>query len=250
MGVTGLSAFSGMRAIFGGVSYVDEILALFNPIAWWRQAEGVGAISNDVIDSPNQDGAYTGISWRVPPDTTPNSGASPYFDGANDYDNVFTGTFQGNWNGAVGSVMVLARVEPGAWTDGANRYLLHVAVDANNEIRIWKTNANNTVRWIYRAGGSTDQLIQAGHADTDWFTVGMTWIRAAPNEIRFYFNGVLELGPQAIGVWVGNIVTAIIGASTLVPALVWHGNIADVLIFDTVLSGPQMATLSGILRGV
>lgn len=236
------------RAILGGKRpYFKKVLAT-GPIAYWPQWELTGSVSEDlVLDA--QDGAYTGATLNAT--AAPDGSPSPFFDGVNDFNNVFTATLQGQFNGSEGSVAAWARVaNAGVWTDGALRFSVGLRATAANRLDIEKDAANNRLDFVYVAGGAIRTVVHTPITDVGWMHLVMTWSASAgaTGEMRAFLNGIQTGVTQInLGVWVGNLLntrTNIGCDNTVGPASVWHGYLAHVSVWDRPLSPDEIANLA------
>lgn len=240
------------RSLLGGVAastYIDKVMS-YSPIAYWPLWEAVGATAVCQVNSPAQDGTYVGVTLGQPGIGDGNT--APFFDGTNDYVDIYSVPFNAAFKGLEGTFAVWARVfNVGVWTDGANRFLGLIRTDANNEIQCYKSVAANTLTWYFRAGTVLDNIVQGGYTDVDWFLYGLTWSRSAgaTGEVRAYFNGA-QVGTTQTGLgnWVGalNPVQCLIGSYLGPPALAWHGWLAHKFVLDYAASGPQMLDLATV----
>src|SRR3990172_10333685 len=101
-------------------------------LAYWMQAEGSGAVALDTSGN-SRTGAYTGVDLGQA--GIGDGKTCPWFDGANDYNNVYTTSLRDAFNGSEGTVAIWAKVNSAAvWTDGANRIIFRLRVDGNNYV--------------------------------------------------------------------------------------------------------------------
>jgi hypothetical protein len=232
----------------GGQSYTQRVLAT-GPIAYWVMGEGAGLVSQDEINSPAQDGAYTGVTLGQPGIGDGNT--SPLFDGANDYNNIYTVTLNGVINGAEGSFSCWMRVSgAGVWTDGTVRAGVGIYhTDAVQRIvNISKSSANNTLFFQRFVNAVVKQHTVTPITTTDWFNVFYTWSEAA-DEVRAFIDGVEQgVALNAIQNWAGNLNTirTCIGARATTPLDPWDGYLAHAALWNVVLTPAQIATLATV----
>lgn len=229
----------------GGQTYSSKVLG-YNPIAYWPLWETSGLTAHCLVNSPAQDGTYTGVTLGQPGIGDGNT--CPWFDGANDYVNIFSAALSAAFDGSEGTVMIWARVNNAAvWTNGLGHVALKLGEDANNYGRIrQKTAVNNQVSYIYIAGGVAEYVATAPHAETTWIHRAITWSSAA-NHFQPYYAGAPDgLGLGALGAYVGNLANGfcIIGAESLAPILVQHGWLARCAVFDRPLLPAEIADLA------
>lgn len=145
-----------------------------------------------------------------------------------------------------GTIIIAARVaNAGVWTDGANRYMVSLVIDAGNQVSLRKHSDNNKMRLNYTAGG-VGKFIDVTTSTTGIFTVAITW-DVGGDEFKAYFNGV-QVGAtlNALGTWVGNLFSAqtVIGAFDISPINVWHGDLAYPELYSRALTQPEIAAIS------
>ena len=228
----------------GDESYSERVL-LTDPVAYWPLWERSGTVAECLVNSA-QDGTYTGVTLAnasIPVIGT----VAPYFDGTNDYVDVYSATLAAAFSGVTGTVMAWAKVNAAAvWTDGTERGILRWSVNAANYIHLAKMAANNTVRWLYRAGGVNSIVNNNALSTTDWMMIVMTW-DAAADQMKAYYNGTQEGATQnGLGVWAGGlgVNTTLIGANVNAPNAVWHGWLAHCAIWDKVIDASTIAELA------
>ena len=215
----------------------DHLLAL------WRLNETAGTAVADSSGN-GRSGTATGVTW-VP--AGPNGARAASFDGVNDLVNVYSAGLAGAFNGDEGSLLLWCRAaNADVWADGSFRRLVYFGADADNEIFCDKTNSGS-VR-LYREGdGTADYASTDGAAlGTAWHCLAMTW-SATADENRYYLDGALLDTDTGLGSWDGALSNTLttLGAYTTTPAMVWHGDLALVALWDTPLTGGEMAALGG-----
>ena len=210
-------------------------------IGFWPQDELTGTVSRDASPEGN-DGVYTGVDLGQP--GIGDGRTAPFFDGTNDFDNVYSAGLAADFSGVTGSMLIWHKVNAAAvWTDGVARYLLQFLVDANNYVLIFKSNANDFITYHYNAGGTLESALK-GTSDADWMCLAMTW--NAAGDMLAYFNGANTGSPAIAGVWVGvpAVNKSLIGAGTIVPANPAHGWLGPGALWNTELTPGQIAYLS------
>lgn len=218
------------------VQFHQRILEL-DPIALWIQDEKQGAVAYDwvtVRTGGARNGAYTGVTLGQP--GVGFGRTSPFYDGANDYTNIWSANFAAAFDGAEGTFGMLARVaNVGVWKDATFRVIGVIRVDNNNRMVIRRSNANNRMD-IFRIGGGITSIRQInGLITTEWFFVALTWSEVA-DEVRVFYKDVtdprsfnIQQGAtiNGLGAWVGAPVNTLtlLGAETNAPLNPWHGYI-------------------------
>ena len=102
-------------------TYFKRVLAIdpTHLLGYWPLWEPGGSVAYD-ISGHNRHGAYTGVTLGHA--GIGDGNGCPFFDGANDYANIYSASLASAFNGAEGTVAVLLKVaKAGVWTDGTNR---------------------------------------------------------------------------------------------------------------------------------
>ena len=224
--------------------YSRKVLG-FGPIAYWPLDEASGGVARCLVN-PLQNGTYTGVTL-ADDSSGPFGTPAPFFDGANDYVNVFTAALSAAFDGQEGSAGIWVRVaNAGVWTDGASRYSIYIGADGNNWVEQRKDAVNNTTRKRYRANGTVSAAVAAASYAT-WAYWVITWSRSAgaTGEYKSYLNGVQEGVTQVnIDNWAGGLAFCYIGEANGVPASVWHGWLAHGALWDRALSASEILDLA------
>ena len=214
-------------------------------IGFWPQNEASGGVSFD-HSGLDHHGAYTGVTLGQP--GVPGMGmTSPFYDGANDFNNIYSLALNAAINGSEGTLLQWAKVNSAAeWTDGVQRFVCNLTDDVQNRIMIRKSAANNNVDFLYEAGNILELHSEGGITSVNWMVVALTW-SAADDEVNSYIDAVLLNTDVGLGVWAGGgfgATTTVIGAEITTPATVWHGNIGPSLLYAVALTQPAIAYLS------
>lgn len=232
----------------GGLqTYIDKVLG-YGPIAYWPLNESSGTVAQCLVN-PAQNGTYNSDVSGWPPGTGIGDGnTAPFFDGANDFINIYSATLAAAFNGAAGTVACWAKVvNVGAWTDTVTRKTVTLRVDGSNFVYCpHKKNTNNTYLAQYNAAGTLEAVQTAGHTDVTWMHLAMTWDKAA-EQMKAFKSGSQEGATQvALGIWAGALsaTQTVIGARNTAISDPWHGWIQHPGVWDTVLTQPQIADLA------
>lgn len=230
----------------GGSGYYKKILSTApgSLIGFWRQNEESGTTSEDISGEDN-DGSYTGVTLANArgPDGQP----VPYYDGANDYNNIYSAAFNTDFDGSEGTALVWAKVNgAGVWTDGTERRLIQLRADTDNRLWMGRYIGNNEFSFFYEANATAESTDYAFSA-MGWFCAAMTWSNSG-DSVVFFINGDLVTSHSTIGTWAGalNNDQAIIGARITTPTNVWHGWLGPVAIWSTPLTPEQVAYVSAV----
>lgn len=229
--------------------YLNRVLSIESDslIGVWLQNELSGSVSFDRSGQGN-DGAYTGVTLGQP--GVPGMGlTSPLYDGANDFNNIYSAGLNSDFDGAEGTLLAWAKVSGvGVWDDSTFRHIVRIAVDGENKIGLMKSNVENQLRIDYEAGNVLETATNSALAGTlDFFVIAITWSKTA-DAIFYYINGASFATDTALGTWVGNLsnTTTAIGVSAITPAQIWSGPIGPVALWNKALTADQVATLSKV----
>jgi hypothetical protein len=231
----------------GGVAdYSQKVLNVFGSslIAYLPRGEAAGTTATDA--GPN---GYNGADTNV---TLGQAGigdgrTAPSYNGSTSFTNWFSAGLQGAFNGAEGTLLLWFKVaSSGVWTDGVNRRLITLQVNASNRILLERAAANGQLDWTYSAGGTAKGRSKTGLSATGWICIAETWSKSA-DQVIAYYNGVREGAIlTGLGTFAGSLAstTTVIGAASTVPVAVWSGMIAHIALGNTALSATQIATLA------
>jgi len=228
------------------VPYSNKVLRT-DPAACWPLWETAGGYAECLVNSPAQNGAYTGVTLGdgVGPDGSP----CPFFDGVNDFVDIYSAILSAAFDGGEGSMMIWAKVNAvEVWTDGANRMALHLGTNtSNNYLRMMKESANNRMQWLYYAGGTADSASKSALSDTDWVMLAMTWSKSA-DLLQYFYDGSREAIDTGLGTYVDALVETYtnVGSQTESGLLPWHGWLAHCAIWDRPLTQAEIAALAAV----
>lgn len=223
-------------------SYRDLVLSIVpgGPVAYWPLTEASGATVQDA-SGHGYTGTYTGVDYGQaglrPGETSPGFGAG------GDRANVFSAGLASAFNGATGTLLCWVKLGLSAWTDATFRSIVDIEVNSSNRLLISKSGTNNVILIDYVAGGTLTETLMYAEQSTDWLMLGMTWDKPN-NRVWIYLNGTPFFTSPSIGTWSGTIATAVIGAMTAAGGNGLVGNVAHVALWNTPLTGPQVAALA------
>jgi len=216
-------------------------------IGYWPLDEVSGTVCHDLSGNA-RNGSYVGVDLAK---TGIGDGRTcPYFDGVNDYVNIYSASLAAAFNGAEGTFLCwIKAVSAADWAAATVGAMTRIAADAaSNGIRILNGAAND-IEWKYIAGGITVQVIAAATVNKmDWQCLSMTWSKAI-DQFRVYARGI-QIGTTqtGLGVWTGTPTATrmIVGANTVDPALPLHGNLAHVALWRSALSSQENESLGRV----
>lgn len=235
----------------GGKDYRRKILS-YGPIAYWMLAEAAGGVAYDEVTDPNhldinQSGDHVGVTLGQP--GIGDGRTCPFYDGANDYTDIYSAILNGAFDGAEGTALAWLKVfNAGVWIDGAARNAVRLhGTTATNLVAFRKDTTSNQVTLRYIAGGTIKDVVIAVSA-ISWIALGLTW-SASADEIRGYLNGVQQGATlTGLGTWAGVLSTTevCIGAADTIPQAVTHGYVAHSALWDSALAPAIMADLAAV----
>jgi hypothetical protein len=215
-----------------------------NLLAYWPLDEASGAIAHD-LSGNGFHGAYTGVDLAQP--GIGDGRTSPYFDGINDFVNIYTAGLANVFSGARGTLVIWAKIESaGVWADGVLRNMVHIAVDGtSNILGIRKATLVNYISIPYFAGGTDDTQSYSISPVPAWLMYGVTW-DAGNDILRGFIRGV-EILPSGstLGVWTGSLAPnrCVIGARTNTATDPWFGYLAHCALWNCALTPREMGIL-------
>jgi len=129
-------------------------------------------------------------------------------------------------------------------------YLVYLAVDANNYIRIYFDTTANQFNGTYSAGGTASSvngglLYNVGYG-AQWHHFALSW-SATGDAVKYYQDGVQQGSTQtSLGTWAGSIAatTSVVGSSSTTAADVWTGWMQHLAIWSIALSDDDIAELA------
>jgi hypothetical protein len=227
--------------------YINKILGLFGSsiIAYWPLNERAGSVAFD-LSGNGRNGAYTGVDLGR--NGIGDRQTCPYFDGANDYLDIYSANLAAAFNGNEGSFLVWLEVRnPSIWTDGIGRIAARLRADGNNYVQLDKNTLINSWRGLYVAGSVIKQM-SVTYSNGAFFNCAITWSKS-DDSVKIYLNGVQALSTlHSLGVWSGSLVSGstVIGASSTTPGSPWCGYLAHALLLNRAAT-PAEVLQAGVL---
>lgn len=237
------SRLAKMMMLMGGKSraYTDKILGTqpANMIAYWPLIGNANDISGHGFNGV----AHANVTWTAGGGVDGNTCAT--FAG-NALINCFSAGLAAAVNGQEGSMAAWVKVSAAEdWADAAWRSVVSLLrTSSNNSVAIAKTSTANRMGCYYTANAVGDAALKSDAGpSTAWIHYGMTWSLTA-DKVIYYFNGTAFETDTDLGTFVNPITLFLIGANDLAVGQPWKGSIQHVPIWDTPLSGDQMASLA------
>ncbi len=212
-------------------------------IGFWPLNETSGTTAID-YSGLGHDGTYVGVTLGDP--GVPGMGfTSPFFDGVNDFVNIYSAALAAAFSGAELTITGFGMVNPGAWTDGVSRRAVTFETNANNQHFLKKDNTNNVFEERATNGG-VSRLFQIIDGGADFFHFALT-VSESADEAQGYLRG-LPIGGvlNGLGVYAGALLATrtLIGALTTAPLLPWHGWQGPCTLWSRALTPAEIAYLS------
>jgi len=228
-------------------SLASKILAVqaANRIAYWKLDEASGTSAVD--SSPTgANGVYTS-TFTLDQNGVGDGSRSTLFAGGR----VSLATNLGLIDTAIGNksagtIFVACQVTNiGVWTDATIRGIFHIGTDANNHIFINKNNTSNQVILSHRAGGTVKTVSSVSLSFVTFFTVCLTWDKAA-DQVIGYINGIPQSAPlTGLGTYVGTLGSGFsaIADSSSSGSQPYAGWLSHVVLWKVALTPAEVASL-------
>jgi hypothetical protein len=208
--------------------YINKIIGLFGSsiIGYWPLNERAGAVAYDLSGNARH-GAYTGVDLAQA--GVGDRQVSPYFDGVNDYVDIYSPGLAGAFNGAEGTIMIWMRVlDLSKWTPSSSAFSMLLRTDANNLVQMYISSTANNFNVAHVGGGTSKIKLITGMTSLKYLHFGLTWSYST-NRARAFYGGVQFGGDMTgLGVWVGalNSATCLLGSGSKTPTGVHNGWLA------------------------
>jgi hypothetical protein len=227
----------------GAQSYVRQLRQIFGSglIALWPMDERSGSVAYDRSGN-GRNGAHTGVTLDYAAGIR--GSRAIYYDGANDYTNVYSASLAAAFNGNEGTLMTWARVANAAvWTDGTVRVIARCcATVANNDYWIGRSTVNNELTCNAFIGGASKERRISSLESTGWMNIALTWSKT-DDAVTAYLDGVARSSIGELGTFVGGLdsTRTIIGAGATTPNNQWPGLIGPTLLCNYAATPAQIA---------
>ena len=246
---TQIRSASHRRRILGAATYTDKVLAT-GPLLYFplNETAGAAAVNYGSLGTA-ANGSYTGVTLANAAGPA-GEGMAPFFDGANDYVDIYSAALDAAFSGATGTVMAWAKVAAGAWNDGTIRKVFRILGDINNYYEMGQLAAANTSQHYGKAGGGAAS-INTGMSPATWICFAQTWSDGNnDDEFRAFISGAQTGATSAnLNNWTAgglNANGAVIGAASTVPQNPWHGWLAHAAVWDHVKTPAEILDLATV----
>lgn len=233
----------------GKRAYYKKIVRTFGSalIGYWPLWESGGSVAADKSGNARH-GAYTGVDFGYP--GFGDGKRSPYFDGVNDYVDLYSAGLAGAFNGAEGTAFIWARLfNSGVWTDGLSHYLLYLSADAANLVAIIKSLTNNRLLFRYFSGAVQKYVQVDSNTFTTFTPLAITWSKSG-DAMKAYLNGAQTGATQTgLDVWAGSLsnATTLLGAISKAPVSPWYGWLAGGFLLNRPASAAEITIASRLV---
>ena len=250
-----ISAITGTLRLTDGATNVQDWTTTGTKIIEYIALGGRGQLrnvnaSNVTIDHfsivpVNPMNGDTTVAQVGVPSNFGSLGLSVVDDGAASFSDFLSAEVNSKFNPNTGFVNIWVEVDgAGVWTDGVQRTVLRIEADnSNNLIDLRKDAANNSFSFLFRSGGTNKTITKTGFSPIDQYLATLVWDRTVSNEVEAFIDGVSIGSAATLGLWVGNLVAAIIGARTLFPASVWDGSRTRLMLGYEAITPAQVLSL-------
>lgn len=220
----------------------------YRPIAYWPMWEASGSVAYDISGNGNH-GAYTGVTLGQ---TGIGDGRTcPLFDGANDYNDIYSTGFRDLLDPEEGTALIWVKVANAAvWEDDTARRPLEFFYwdGAANEIYLSRTATDDQIQAAYFVNPNWDSATYAPLSLTSWMCWCVTWTQTGGTGVTLFVNGSQVAQDATIPAWPGAAVLSsagtCIGAGSTTPTAPWNGWLAHGMVFDSVLEDHKILDLS------
>lgn len=201
-----------------------------------------GNIAYDISPEDNR-GVYSSGVLLGNADSPIPGDKMPRFDG-NDVINLYSAGLSADFNPMLGSVCFFMQVASASvWSDGANKYLIFLQADNNNQMFIFKSSTVNTLIFRRRSGGTLITKSVTMTPSVNAIHIGMTW-SVDSNRLRVYIDGMLSGKLEIAGTWSGSLAIALLGANNISGSLGWNGYMSQYRLYDRELSAQEVFILA------
>ena len=243
-------SWSHRRRVLSG-SYIDKVLS-YDPIAYWPLTEHSGTVAHCLVNGA-QNGTYSSDVSAMGIGTGIGDGNdAPYFDGTNDYCNIYSATLNTVFNGATGTMMIWYKVNgAGVYTDGTARNSFSIYDGVQNYGKLYRSTADNRCDWMFEAGDGQAFVSDFPSSVITWIHGVMTWSDANNDDEMKGYKNAAQVGATsaALNAWAGDGLdpaTCCIGAESTVPGKPWHGWLAHAAAWSRVLTATEIADLATV----
>lgn len=211
-------------------------------LGYWKLDETGGTTAADSSGN-SRNGTYSGPTLNSTPFT--DGSPAPSFDGVNDYVNVYGTSLASAMNFNQGTLSFWVKADAtflASTTSGVNTLLMDTG--AANGIQIFKSSTANTF-FFRRYEASTNRTVTVTMSSSSWTHFLFTW-NVSGNAITAYINGSSSGTPSTAANVTATLAStrAVIGVASTSANLPWKGGLAQIALWDTVLSGGEISALA------
>lgn len=230
--------------------YRIRVLAT-SPLRFNRLNEGAGSVMFD-SSGAGYAGTYTGVTWDVT--LTPFGDAVPFWDGVNDYGNLYSAAFATAFNMNEFTIMLWFKLASlSVWTDGLEHYFYRIQRDSSNQFLVRKSNAHNTIAINRIGAGVSKSIVVNAQSDTGFVCLALSGSvigggLLAAGEMKAYKNGI-QIGSTATGILAApgsglNSATTVLGAASTAPSTVNHGYLSNFIVWTRPIDNDILALMT------
>lgn len=224
--------------------YSEKVLATrpANLIGFWPTPM-VNVLGATIPDVSGKGHHITPVNVTLGAPTIGDGRPSLYFNGSTAYMPT-PASFVNDFDGEEGTFLMWGLNHADSHDDSTLRRMVNFWTDANN-FMIWAHNGNNSnVQMDYRADGVAEVTgIQLPDWPGELQQFAITWSNSA--EVVIYYHLGLEASRDTdLGTWSDPLASAVIGASSIVPAQPFYGWLTHPAAWDVALSAAEMLSLA------
>lgn len=221
--------------------YIAKVLS-FGPLSYWPLNDVSGTTAVCQVNTA-RNGTYSGPALAND-STGPFNTVAPYFDGINDFVNVYSTSLSDNYNGSELTTMLWLKVfDSSVWSDGVlRRPLMLPRIILTDSLLLSKETTTNALKAMYKNGKN---VVYTG-ASADWICA-VTTVSASGDLLALYINGTQIGTANSLGTWSGGALNAsfnVIGAGRNTGIEPFYGWLAHGAIWTRALSSPEVADVS------
>lgn len=215
-------------------SYLRAILDVAYETPYWKKVKsyfgsriiGLWPLTQDATDKSGN-----GLHG-TPAFVTFDSVLGALFNGASSKINIFSSALASKFNKDELAISCFITPTLASWTDGNTHRFFIFQTDGNNFTNGWKS-TNNKFSLNYNGNGTIDGVDYTSQSFVTPTHIALSASKTY-DQFRAYKEGIESLsGTQYdLGTWAGSLVTAVIGALSLVPAHVFSGYIRNFVLFN------------------
>lgn len=234
---------------FGTLSYSAKVLdtQATNLIGYWPMNETSGTTADNAEGTAARDGTFARNVTTMGTGVGIGDGnTAPLFDNVNDYLDLYSVSLRDVFSSTKGTAAIWVKVyEAAVWENAAWDIFMYLGADGNNTASLGKSSVNNTLQFLYKAGGTSEEVLLGSVSTTDWFHMAVTWDKTEDEVIAYYNGSQVGTTQSGLDTWVGNLIntSTLAGAFSTTPNLLTYGYLAHAAIWKIALTPAEVSTI-------